>query len=106
MRKVTQLSEKKQPKVKVEMTGKGLTIYGGLLPVLNFMKALKFREKVRKEVAIDRAANAKYEMVDAIEIIVIGLIAGATAMEHMATRWNDKVLQRISGWKTVPSPSH
>lgn len=102
MKKITQSREKKQPKVKVEMTGKGLTIYGGLLPVLNFMKALKFREKVRKEVGIDRSENAKYEMVDAIEMIVIGLMAGATAMEHMVAIWNDKVLQRISGWEAVP----
>ncbi len=90
MKKITHSRKKKQPKVKVKMTGKGLTIYGGLLPVLNFMKALKFREKVRKEVTIGRAANAKYEMVDAIEMIVIGLMAGATAMEQMVTIWNDK----------------
>ncbi len=64
MKKITQLSEKKQPKVKVEMAGKGLTIYGCFLLVLNFMKAFKFREKVRKEVGIDRSENAKYEMVD------------------------------------------
>lgn len=102
MKKLSHSKSKRQPKVRVEMTGKGLTIYGGLLPILNFMKALKFREKVGKEVTVDRAANAQYQMVDAIEMIVVGLMAGATAMEHMVTIWSDKVLQRISGWRAVP----
>lgn len=102
MKKITHSREKKQPKVKVEMTGRGLTIYGGLLPVFNFMKALRFREKVGMEVGAERGASARYEMVDAVEMIVAGLMAGATAMEQMVTIWNDKVLQRISGWKAVP----
>jgi len=102
MKKLSHSGRKKQSKVRVEMTGKGLTIYGGLLPILNFMKVLKFREKVGKAVTVDRAANAQYAMVDTIEMIVIGLMAVATAMEQIVTIWSDTVLQRISGWTTVP----
>jgi len=106
MKNLSHSRRKKQPKVKTEMTGKGHTIYGVLLPIGNFMEVLKFREKVGKEVTLDRAANAQYEMVDAIEMIVVGWMAGATAIEHMVTIWSDKVLQRISGWTAVPVPPH
>jgi hypothetical protein len=84
------------------MKGKGLTIYAGLLPILNFMKRLSFRERIIEGVNTRRAPNARYQLVDAIQMVVIGMIAGATAMEHVATVWKDKVLQRMGGWGDVP----
>ena len=102
MKKISHSKKKKQPRVKVKMTGKGLTIYGGLLPVFNFMKMLGLRDRISREVRVERAANAKYQIVDAVQMVVVGLMAGATAMEHVTAIWQDKVLQRIGGWSDVP----
>jgi len=40
------------------MTGKGLTIHAGLLPIMNFMNKLGFWNKVKNEVLAERAPNA------------------------------------------------
>lgn len=41
---ISQREQKTQPKVKTEMTGKDLTIHAGLLPVMNFINRLEFRD--------------------------------------------------------------
>ena len=102
MKKISHRKAKKPPKVKVAMTGKGLTIYGGLLPVFNFMKMLGLRKSISREINVERGANAKYQIADAIQMIVVGLIAGATAMEQVSAIWQDKVLQRLGGWTDIP----
>lgn len=106
MKNISQREQKKQPKVrtvKTAMTGKGLTIHAGLLPVMNFMNKLGFWNKVKNEVHAERAPNARYQFSDAVEMIVTGLMTGATAMEHIATVWSDEVLLRIRGWETTPA---
>lgn len=84
------------------MTGKGLTIHAGLLPVLNFMNRLGFKDRIRQEVHVKRAPNARYQFSDAVEMIATGLIAGATAMEHITVIWKDEVLLRIRGRQEAP----
>lgn len=39
------------------MSGKGLTIHAGLLPVLTFMEKLLFRKRVQEAVRKERGAN-------------------------------------------------
>ena len=105
MKNIPQREQKKQPKVKTvktEMTGKGLTIHAGLLPVMNFMNKLGFWNKVKNEVRAERAPNARYQFSDAVEMIVTGLMTGATAMEHIATVWSDEALLRMRGWAASP----
>ena len=62
------------------MSGRGLTIHAGLLPVLTFMEKLLFRKRVQEAVPKERWANARYQIVDAVQMVVIGLVAGATSM--------------------------
>lgn len=58
MKNIAQKEERKQPKIKTEMNGKGLTVHAGLLPVLTFMRKLMFRERIREAVNKERGANA------------------------------------------------
>ena len=44
MKTIAQNEERKQPKIKTEMSGKGLTVHAGLLPVVTFMEKLLFRK--------------------------------------------------------------
>lgn len=80
MKKITHTSKKRQPKIKTEMSGKGLTVNAGLLPVLNFMYRLCFRKAVEVAVHKKRGANARYQFVDAVQMAVIGAISGATCL--------------------------
>ncbi|OOP55458.1 MAG: hypothetical protein AYP45_14665 [Candidatus Brocadia carolinensis] len=80
MKNIAHKGERKQPKIKAEVNGKGLTVHAGLLPVLTFMGKLLFRQRIQEAVGKEREANAPYQMVDAMQMVVIGLIAGATSM--------------------------
>src|SRR3989304_2501156 len=102
MKNIAQKEERKQPKIKTEMNGKGLTVHAGLLPVLTFMEKLLFRKRVQEAVRKERGANARYQIVDAMQMIVIGLIAGATSMVQIVKVWADEVLMKIAGWKEIP----
>ena len=87
MKNIAQKEEKRQPKIKTEMNGKGLTVHAGLLPVLTFMEKLLFRKRVQEAVGMERGANAQYQIVDAMQMVVIGLIAGATSMVQIVKVW-------------------
>lgn len=99
MKTIAQNGERRQPKIKTEMSGKGLTVHAGLLPVLTFMGKLLFRQKIQEAVGNERGTNARYQIVDAIQMIVIGLIAGATSMVQITKvcytlKENWKIYQR------------
>ena len=49
-----------------------------------------------------RGANAQYQIVDAMQMVVIGLIAGATSMVQIVKVWADEVLMKIAGWEEIP----
>ena len=100
MKNIPQKEGKKQPKIKTEMNGKGLTVHAGLLPVLTFMEKLLFRKRVQEAVHKERGANAQYRIVDAMQMIVIGLIAGATSMVQIVKVWADEVLMKLVLVKT------
>ena len=102
MKNIAQKEEKRQPKIKTEMNGKGLTAHAGLLPVLTFMEKLLFRKRVQEAIGRGRGANAQYQIVDAMQMVVIGLIAGATSMVQIVKVWADEVLMKIAGWEEIP----
>ena len=49
-----------------------------------------------------RGANAQYQIVDAMQMVVIGLIAGAPSMVQIVKVWADEVVMKIAGWKEIP----
>lgn len=102
MKKITHTEDKRQPKINTVMNGKGLTVNAGLLPVLNFMDRLHFRKDVKAAVPKERGANARYEFVDAVQMLVIGVISGASAMTQVVAVWADEVLKKMAGWGDVP----
>jgi len=102
MKNIPQEGARKQPKIRTEMNGKGLTVHAGLLPVLTFMGKLLFRKRVQEAVHKERGANAQYQVVDVVEMTVIGLIAGATSVVQIVKVWADEVLKKMAGWEEVP----
>ncbi len=103
MKNITKRDTRIQQKIKMEMSsGKGLIVHAWLLPVLNFMGKLLFRKMVGEAIRKERGANAKYEFVDAVQMIVTGLIAGATSMVQVVKVWTDEALRKIAGWDEIP----
>ncbi len=102
MKNIAQKEARKQPKIKTEMNGKGLTVHAGLLPVLTFMGKLLFRERIDEAVHKERGANAEYQFIDIVQMVVIGLIAGATSMAHVVKVWADDVVRKMGGWEDAP----
>src|SRR5574340_488887 len=47
-------------------------------------------------------ANARYQIVDVVQMIVIGLIAGATSMVQVVKVWADEVPKKMAGWEEIP----
>jgi len=102
MKNIPQKEIRRQPKIKTEMNGKGLTVHAGLLPVTTFMEKLFFRKRVQEAVSRKRGVNAQYQIVDVVQMVVIGLIAGATSMVQIVKVWSDEVLMKIAGWDKIP----
>ena len=70
-----------------------------------FMGKLLFRQRVQETVRKERGANARYQMVDGVQMVVVGLIAGATSMVQVVKVWSDEVLMKMAGWKEIPVDS-
>src|SRR5574337_700289 len=102
MKNIAQKEERKQPKIKTEMNGKGLTVHAGLLAVVTFMEKLLLRKRIQEVVSKERGANARYQIVDAMKMVVIGLIAGATSMVQIVKVWADEVQMKMAGWRAIP----
>ena len=95
------------PSVKVEATGKCMTVNAGLIVVLKFMKKLSFSRIIPETVSTpERAANSKYSFSDIVQMVVCTLIAGGTAIDHVSKICGDKVISRCAGWKSVPHPTN
>jgi len=102
MKNISQKEARRQPKIKTEMNGKGLTVHAGLLPVLTFVGKLLFRERIHDAVDKERGANAEYQFADIVQMVVIGLIAGATSMAQVVKVWADDVVRKMAGWEDAP----
>jgi len=89
-------------KVRFQTGANGLTSQAGLLPVARFLKGLKFSTRIDEMVPHARGANAVYGLADVVELTVVGLIGGATAMSKVVALFADRVLRRCTGWLRVP----
>lgn len=98
MKNIPQKEGRNQPKIKTEMNGKGLTV---LLPVLTFMGKLLFRERIHDAVDKECGANAEYQFADIVQMVVIGLIAGATHLLRSVKR-HQMVSIHAPAWGATP----
>jgi len=103
MQKITQTGTVSQPKITVEMSAKNLTVNAGLLPVIRYMDKLQLDRLLDELVKTPaRAENADYQFNDAVQMVLLGQTAGATAMTHVTKVCGDEVVARMAGWETVP----
>jgi len=79
------------PKVAFEGSGKNLTTYAGLIPIMKFLDQLGFRHLFQTTVQHTRGSSAVYQLADAVELNLLGLIAGARNLEAVIRVWGDTV---------------
>ena len=91
--------------IKVEFTEKNLTGNAGLVHFGRFIDKLKLHERLNSHLSITRASNADYQAADVVVLLVLGVLAGAKHMSHMAILGMDSAIRTISGWKIFPVAS-
>jgi hypothetical protein len=106
MRKTTtqkaKTARRTSPKIRYESTGRNLTSQAGLVAVIKFLDALGFSGLFRGQVRHARAHNAQYQLVDAVFVVLIGLVGGARSITQCVVLWCDAVLQRT--FRTTARP--
>ncbi len=89
--------------VKVEFTEKNLTGNAGLIHFGRFMKKLGLAGILESHITVPRAANADYQVCDAVIMLILGVLAGVKHISHMAILRSDNVLRSIFVWEKFPA---
>ena len=104
-KKTPRTARKASAKIRYEASGRNLTSQAGLIPVIKFLDALGFTGLFRHHVDHERADNAQYQLVDAVFLVLVGLMGGARSISQCVVLWSDGVLQRVAGWLRIPDES-
>lgn len=99
-------ARKSPKKVKIINSGKNLTSWSGLIPVIKFLVNQNFLKMIPEHITHERGCNAKYDLADALSLTIVGIMGGASSISSVLTIWSDKILQRIGGWTSVPDESN
>lgn len=91
--------------VKVEFTEKNLTGNAGLIHYGKFIKKLGLTQAIEEKLGIKRAENAQYTVSTVIIMMIMGVLAGAKHMSHVAMLRVDNVIRKIFGWTIFPVAS-
>jgi hypothetical protein len=98
-------ARKASAKIRYESTGRNLTSQAGLIPVIKFLDALGFSRLFGSQVPHQRADNAQYQLVDAVFLVLVGLLGGGRSISQCVVLWSDGVLQCVAGWLRLPDES-
>ena len=89
-------------KFTVEFTAKNLTGNAGLTHLGRFAVKLRLQQMLQQRIDIRRGTNAKYSLADAVMMVMMGVLAGAKHMSHLAILRADTVLRTLFKWKDFP----
>ncbi len=92
-------------KIHYQATGRNMTSQAGLVPVIKFLDGLGFYGLFTRCVHHARGPNADYQLVDAVFLVLMGLMGGARSLSQCLVVWSDAVVQRVAGWRRVPDES-
>lgn len=86
----------------VEFTAKKLTGNAGLVHFGRFAEKLGLPRMLREKIGMERGANAKYSIADAVMMLAMGVLAGAKHMSHLAILRADEVIRSLFDWTEFP----
>jgi len=85
-----------------EFTAKNLTGNAGLTHFGRFAGKLGIRRLLDETITIERGDTATYQVGDIIMMTMMGALAGAKHMSHMAFLRNDSVIRTLFSWTRFP----
>jgi hypothetical protein len=88
--------------VTIEFTDQNLTGHAGLVHFGKFIQKLKLTELLRRHLSISRAANAEYQVAEVIVMLILGVLAGAKHLSHLARLRTDLVIRWLFNWEKFP----
>ena len=88
--------------VNVEFTARNLTGNAGLIHLGHFAEKLKLPKILKKHMTIQRGATAGYSIADAVMMLMMGVLAGARHMSHLAIIRSDSVIRKLFYWEKLP----
>jgi len=87
-------------------TKKGITARAGLVPVMKYLNnALHFRKVAGEVVEFVRGVNAKYPVVDMLQLVMLGVIGGANSLSELVGVCADIVFVKVDDWHSIPHNS-
>lgn len=90
-------------KYKVEFTAKNLTGNAGLVHFGRFADKLELPKILKKNISIKRGPTADYSISDAVMMLIMGVLAGAKHMSHLAIIRTDSVIRQLFKWDKFPA---
>jgi len=86
----------------VQFTAKNLTGYAGLSHLGRFAKKLGLKQMLENQISIERGANAKYSIADAVMMLAMGVTVGIKHISHLKVFRLDKVIRTLFCWENFP----
>ena len=105
MKKKNRKKTTKQPKIKIQFSGKKLTSNAGLVPVSKFINQLGLPQLLDQHLTVERGDNAQYPTSSAVIITLLGIVAGAKHLSHMVILKADTVIRKLLNWVDFPHES-
>jgi len=73
--------------------------------VIKYLDTLGFAGLFHCHVHQERADNERYQLVDAVFLMLVGLLGGARSISQCVVLWSDAVLWRVARWRWFPDES-
>jgi len=89
-------------KFRVEFTAKNLTGNAGLVHLGRFADKLQLPKTLKQIITIKRGHTADYDIADTVMILMMGVLAGAKHMSHLAIMRTDSVICKLFKWDKFP----
>ena len=88
-----------------EYTGKNLTKHAGLVNLGKFADKIGLPGILDRRLTIKRGVTADYAIADAVMMLMMGVLAGAKHLSHLAILKADVPIRKLFGWELFPDAS-
>lgn len=89
-------------KISTEFTAKNLTGNAGLTLLGRFASKLGLNQMLEQHLTIERGYTATYKVSETLMLVMMGVLAGAKHISHMALLRTDTVIRTLFGWIKFP----
>jgi len=89
-------------KFHTQFSEKNLTGNAGLVHIGRFIDKLGLASLLEDGLSIERGANARYSVADAVMILALGVIAGAKHLSHLVILRYDSAIRNLFKWDQFP----